>query len=179
MTSDNILVGSGRVHEGKAAITVWGDNDQTKLIDGARQMESLKAMVFDKETGISYEIELSSIRSLRTSQNQEYLVYNTEDIVMAKAVTQSNIQTDDLLLTCKPNPTTGETVIEYQVKDASFVSIKLYSMSGQLIKVLTEGDMTAGIHSLNFDGSRLANGVYNLQMIVGGKSVNRLLVVSK
>jgi len=139
----------------------------------------LKAMVFNKESGMSYDIELINIRSLRTSQNQEYLVYNTEDIMMAKAITQSSIQTDDLLLTCKPNPTTGETVIEYSVQYDSFVSIKLYSMSGQLIQILTEADMTSGFHTINFDGSRLANGVYNLQMIVGGKSVNRLLVVSK
>jgi pimeloyl-ACP methyl ester carboxylesterase len=178
-TQDNVLVGSGKVHEGKAAITVWGDNEQTEAIDGARQLEGLKAMVFDKESAMSYEIELSNIHSLRTSQNQEYLVYNTEDIVMARAVTQSSIQTDDILLTCKPNPTTGETVIEYQVKDQSFVSLKLNSMSGQLIQILTEGDMTSGFHSLNFDGSRLANGVYNLQMVVDGKSVSRLLVISK
>jgi ligand-binding sensor domain-containing protein len=178
-TSNNVLVGSGKVHNGKAAITVWGDNEQTEQIDGARQLEGLKVMIFDKESGMSYEIELSNIHSLSTSQNQEYLVYNTEDIVMAKAVTQSSIHTDDLSLTCKPNPTTGETVIEYSLEAAGHVSIKLYSMSGQLIQILTEAEMITGIHSLNFDGSRLANGVYNLQMIVDGKSVNRLLVVSK
>jgi photosystem II stability/assembly factor-like uncharacterized protein len=178
-TSDNVLVGSGKVHEGKAAITVWGDNEQTKQIDGARQLESLKAMVFDKETAMSKEIELSNVHSLMTSQNHEYLAYSTEDIVMAKAVSPSINNSDDLLLSCKPNPTTGETVIEYQVNDGFHVSIKLYSMSGQLIQTITDSDATNGLHTLNFDGSRLANGVYNLQMIVDGKNVNRLLVISK
>jgi hypothetical protein len=178
-TSDNVLVGSGKVHYSKAAITVWGDNEQTEDIDGAKQLESLKAMVFDKESAISYEIELANIHSLRTSKNQEYLSFSTEDIIMAKAVNSSINNADDLLLTCKPNPTTGETVIEYSLETNSFVSIKLYSMAGQLIQILTESENTAGFHTLNFDGSRLANGVYNLQMVVDGKSVNRLLVVSR
>jgi hypothetical protein len=178
-TSDNVLVGSGKVYNGKAAITIWGDNEQTKEIDGARELESLKAMVFDKGTATSYEIELGNIYSLLSDNTYEHLEYITEDIILAKAVSSSNYDADDILLTCKPNPTTGEAVIEYQIEDHSFVSIKLYSMTGQLIQTITESEATNGLHTLNFDVSILANGVYNLQMIVGGRSVNRLLVICK
>jgi hypothetical protein len=71
-------------------------------------------------------------------------------------------QTDILYLTCKPNPTTGVTVIEYNTETDGFVSIKLYSMTGHLIQILSEAEITAGSHSLNFNCSNLTNGVYNL-----------------
>jgi hypothetical protein len=178
-TSENFLVCSGKVHKGKAAITVWGDNEQTKLIDGAIDFEDLKAMLFDKESVMSYKIDFANIRSLRTDQNIDNLTYNSEDIILAKSVNNTGYSTNEMMLTCKPNPTTGETVIEYSIETDSFVSIKLYSMSGQLIRILTESENISGLHTLNFNGSNLANGVYNLQMFVDGLSVNRLLVVSR
>jgi hypothetical protein len=178
-TTDNVLVGSGKVHEGKAAITIWGDNDQTKMTDGARDYETLKAMVFDKTTAMSYEIELIDIHSLRTKKDIDNLKYQPEDILICRTAVQSTNITTELQLTCKPNPTTGETTIEYVLPESGYVSLKLYSMTGQLINTITESEATSGTHTITYDGSKLASGVYNLQMVVGGGKVNRLLVVSR
>jgi len=178
-TTNNVLVGSGKVHNGKAAITIWGDNDRTEIIDGALQLENLKAMVFEKESAMSDEIELSNIRSTITDQNTDYLTYKTDDIILATVLSLSKATSEDILLTCKPNPTTGETVIEYKIEKDGFVSLQLYSISGQLIQKISEAERASGLHTLNFDGTKLANGVYNLQMLVGNVSTNRLLVIRK
>jgi hypothetical protein len=113
-------------------------------------------MVFENnKSATSYEIELGNIHSLRTNQSHEYLSYKKEDIILARAITESSTDNDDILLTSKPNPTAGETVIEYSLETDSYVSIKLYSMSGQLIQTISEAEKTAGTHSLNFNGSTL------------------------
>ena len=90
---------------------------------------------------------------------------------------EESISIDDAdLIIVRPNPTSGETYIDFKLHESTYVSIKLYSMTGHLIQTISEAEMASGLHTINFDGSRLANGVYNLQMIVDGKSVSRLLV---
>jgi hypothetical protein len=178
-TSDNILVGSGKVHNGMAAITIWGDNDQTEENDGASNFEDLKAMAYDNHSGNSYEIKIGKIQSLLSNNSYDNLEFISEDIVLARAITEGNNQNDELLLNCKPNPTSGETIIEFSVKANNIVSLRVYSMSGQLIQTISESEITAGQHTITYDCSKLANGVYNLQMVVGDKIVNRLLVINK
>jgi len=178
-TSENILVGSGRVNEGKAAITIWGDNTQTEKIDGATDLESLKAMLFDERSGMSMDLELTGIQSMVSNEVFNELQYNAENIVYATSMIQSVTQTENMALTCKPNPTTGETVIEYNLQNNGYVSIKLFSMSGQLIQIIFDSEMKSGSHTIAFDGSKLANGVYNVQMVVDGMNLNRLLMISK
>ena len=178
-TTDNVLVGSGKVHEGKAAITIWGDNEQTKIADGAREYETLKAMVFERSSAKSYETVLKDIHSLRTKQDIENLQYQPEDIVLCRTAAQSTNITNEIQLICKPNPTTGETTIEYILPESGHVSLKLYTMTGQLISTITEAETTNGTHTITIDGSKLSSGVYNLQMIVEGVKLNRLLVVNR
>jgi len=178
-TSESVLVGSGKVYNGKAAITIWGDNEQTNIVDGASEFENLKAIVFDERSSESYEIELEDILSLHNNKTQDNLSYKSDDIILAKAAAQSKISSDDVVLTCKPNPTTGETTIEYGISETSIVSLKVYSVSGQLIQIISDGEMNSGLHSEVFDGSMLPSGVYTIQLLVNGVSVSELLVVRK
>jgi hypothetical protein len=69
---------------------------------------------------MSYEVELNNIRSMRNNEVIDNLSFTSDDIILAKAMTQSSTKADYVLLTCNPNPTTGEAVIEYQVKDQSY-----------------------------------------------------------
>lgn len=52
-------------------------------------------------------------------------------------------------------------------------------MTGQLIQIISEVGMTSGSHTIAFDGSKLANGINNVQLVLDGKSINRILVISK
>jgi hypothetical protein len=54
--------------------------------------------------------------------------------------------------TCYPNPFFSETNIKYQIKESSFVDISVYTLSGELIKVITHHQQKGGIHSIKWDG---------------------------
>jgi hypothetical protein len=86
---------------------------------------------------------------------------------------------DNDILVVRPNPASGETYIDYSIDKAGYVKIQLYSMAGQLIAILTESDENAGFHTISFDAGDLPSGVYNLQMVVGDKRINKMLVVRR
>jgi len=60
-----------------------------------------------------------------------------------------------------PNPFVLSTTIRFGVpNNNSFVSLKVYSLLGQEVAVLAEREFSRGMHSVTFDASRLANGMY-------------------
>ncbi len=68
-----------------------------------------------------------------------------------------------------PNPFNPSTSIPFQLKEAGYVSLKVYDMSGSLIKTLASDYRDAGSYEviwngLNNDGQQVASGQYILQM---------------
>jgi beta-N-acetylhexosaminidase len=59
-----------------------------------------------------------------------------------------------------PNPFNPATNILFSINHSSHVTIKIYNIMGQLIKSLVNGELKKGNYRLQFDGSRLASGVY-------------------
>ena len=68
-----------------------------------------------------------------------------------------------------PNPFNPSTSIPFQLKEAGYVSLKVYDMSGSLVKTLASETKDAGSYEviwngLNNDGQQVASGQYILQM---------------
>jgi glucuronoarabinoxylan endo-1,4-beta-xylanase len=59
-----------------------------------------------------------------------------------------------------PNPVDRSTQINFEIPKRSFVSLVVHNLLGQEVAVLAEKEFSAGIHSLTFDASNLANGIY-------------------
>ena len=51
-----------------------------------------------------------------------------------------------------PNPFNPETRIRFELPEKGRVKLHIYSVKGQLIRKLVEKDMTAGSHSVRWDG---------------------------
>lgn len=73
-------------------------------------------------------------------------------------------------LTNYPNPTTNNTTFEYDLPGSSDVSLKLYDISGKLIKVLYSGYQSAGKQSVSYDvtdtdGLKLQSGSYMYELV--------------
>jgi hypothetical protein len=80
-----------------------------------------------------------------------------------------------------PNPSSGNVVISFELKDPSGVSLKIYSQQGQLIRTLTEGKMDAGLQKLEcnkIDGSgySMKPGAYLVVLQVSGIQESRILI---
>jgi hypothetical protein len=59
-----------------------------------------------------------------------------------------------------PNPFNPSTKISFSLPEQGMVSLKVYDILGREAAVLIEGEMNAGNHSVVFDASALASGVY-------------------
>ncbi|MBI4546346.1 MAG: S8 family serine peptidase [Ignavibacteriae bacterium] len=59
-----------------------------------------------------------------------------------------------------PNPFNPTTSITYDLPQASIVSVKVFDVLGRKVAVLIDGEQTAGRHSMQFNASSLASGMY-------------------
>ena len=81
-----------------------------------------------------------------------------------------------------PNPFTGETVLKFSVPSKMNVKMSVYDISGRLVKTLTDGDVTAGEHTVTWDGkdsfSRdVSPGIYFVRMATPERSFQKKMVV--
>lgn len=59
-----------------------------------------------------------------------------------------------------PNPFNPSTLISYDVPQQSFVSLKVYNVTGEEISTLVNGIKEAGRYEVTFDASEMPTGVY-------------------
>ncbi|KAA3616800.1 MAG: T9SS C-terminal target domain-containing protein [Calditrichaeota bacterium] len=79
-----------------------------------------------------------------------------------------------------PNPFNPSTKINYHLAQNSFVSLKIYDVSGRLIKTLVNQQQNAGEQSVLFDGAGLPSGVYFYRLITSnGFSQSRKMLLLK
>jgi hypothetical protein len=70
-----------------------------------------------------------------------------------------------------PNPFMGSTTLSYNLPTSNFISLKIYDISGRLVKVIEEGKKKAGFYNLKWDGRddkkrTLPSGFYFLRFTV-------------
>ncbi len=82
------------------------------------------------------------------------------------------------LLQNHPNPFNPSTQISFSLAETSQVNISIYNALGQRVAELVNGNMTAGTHNVEFDGSSLSSGfyVYRLETPNYSKTMKMLLV---
>ena len=59
-----------------------------------------------------------------------------------------------------PNPFNPSTVIQYVIPRSAFVTLEVFDLLGRSVRTLVNGEQGFGPHSVRFDASGLASGVY-------------------
>lgn len=59
-----------------------------------------------------------------------------------------------------PNPFNPSTTIEFSLSRPQHATLVVYDMMGRRVKVLVDGVRAAGLHSVSFDASGIASGMY-------------------
>jgi M6 family metalloprotease-like protein len=83
-----------------------------------------------------------------------------------------------------PNPFHTSTMISYQLSQASFISLKIYDIAGELVTTLVNESQNAGMYHVYWNGQdsygrRVSSGVYFSCLNVRGTSVARQIVFLK
>lgn len=69
-----------------------------------------------------------------------------------------------------PNPFNPSTTIKYSLSENSYMTLKVYDVSGKLLSTLADGFTTKGTKSFNFDAKNLSSGIYFYNLIVQASS---------
>jgi hypothetical protein len=78
-----------------------------------------------------------------------------------------------------PNPFNPSSTIQYSIPQSELVIIKVYDMLGSEVATLTNEYKIAGTYEINFDGSRIASGVYFYQLRAGNFVETKKMVLMK
>ena len=77
-----------------------------------------------------------------------------------------------------PNPFNASTVARFELRDASYVTLAVYDITGREVAMLVEGYQPAGYHKVTFEAGDLSSGVYFAMLEAGGvKQVRKMLLV--
>ena len=78
-----------------------------------------------------------------------------------------------------PNPFNPSTSLDITLSNEGSVSIMAYNVMGQMVGTLHEGNMSAGNHTIAWDASSLASGMYIIKAEVAGNIVSKKVMLLK
>jgi uncharacterized protein (DUF1501 family) len=85
----------------------------------------------------------------------------------------SNVPDHYALLQNYPNPFNPSTTIRYELPQTASVLLEVFNTAGERVGVLEEGERDAGVHTTQFDASRLPSGAYFYRLRAGGFTETR------
>jgi hypothetical protein len=90
-----------------------------------------------------------------------------------------NIPTDYALYQNYPNPFNPSTTIKFGLLQDGIVILEVYNLVGEKVATLVNEELTAGYHTIDFNGSRLSSGIYLYKLSSGEFTSTKKFVLMK
>ncbi len=87
--------------------------------------------------------------------------------VIGNTVSRGEVSLEKTVMQCFPNPVDASARIEYNLEQATHVSIDLYDLLGRRVKTLFHGMKPGGHHQLIWEADNLPKGMYLLSLKEG------------
>lgn len=81
---------------------------------------------------------------------------------------QQFVSNDFILYQNYPNPFNSMTNVKVQMLKQGFAEVKLFDLTGRLVKILLKQNLNTGTKSIKFDLSNLSSGVYFYTLFIDG-----------
>jgi len=78
-----------------------------------------------------------------------------------------------------PNSFNPTTTIEYQLPEVSKVTMNVYDIIGREVATLVDGEIKEGYHTVTFDGSRYASGIYFVRITAQSNNAKPYVKIMK
>ncbi len=143
-----IVDGDGYTANHPLNFKIWKASDNTEYADVPFNLsnpggEALMTGLYPEEDGV---YSVASLKMTSAGLSNDQLITNTVAIY--------------------PNPFSNTIHIEYYLNETANVNISVYNSVGQEIATLMNRQQAAGKQNLQFDGSKLQQGIYNLKIMV-------------
>ncbi len=95
--------------------------------------------------------------------------------------TEKNLSSDNIALTCYPNPFTEKTTIKYTINEKCNTTVSVCDLNGRKIKTLFNNKFTIGNQKTTWDGTdqngkEVTNGTYLIRLQAGRQVTTRTVV---
>jgi hypothetical protein len=167
--SNDVLVGSGVMTDGNLGISIWGDDLSTEAIDGAVDGADLELRLYEGST--FRELTYSSLRGDGS--------YATDAMWVVELTGAKALPTEFGIESVYPNPFNNRTLVRFGLSDVSAANVRLYDLSGRLLRDISLGRLSVGGHTMTIDGADLSSGVYILELTAGANVSRRKLTLVK
>ena len=105
-----------------------------------------------------------------------------DSLICGLSIGIKEIQNSQILLPAimvYPNPLIRFTTIKYQIPVKCKVSLRIYDVSGRIVKTLVNEKENAGYHSVSFDTKGLKAGIYFAKLVAGDyKDTKKLTILT-
>jgi hypothetical protein len=96
-----------------------------------------------------------------------------------EATPETPVPTEYALDQNYPNPFNSTTSISYSLKEAGFVTLKVYNVTGQEVATLVAEKLTVGPHTASFTAENLPSGIYVYRLEVNDFTAQKKMVFLK
>jgi len=152
--------------ERSVGIGVWS---KIGFVNGYGNSNSPKQYLFTDEKLIGGSKFVYRLKQIDTDGQYEY----SEEIEV------EILPTEFALYQNYPNPFNPSTVIEYEVPENSFVSLKVFDLLGKELVTLVNEEKSAGSYNVKFNAGQLASGFYIYKIDAGNFTSTKKMLLLK
>ena len=107
--------------------------------------------------------------------------YTIDEVIAANAegYIETSMPVSFNLSDAYPNPFNPSTNLDIELSYESNVSVMVYNVMGQMVSVLHDGNMSAGMHSITWDASDLSSGMYIIKAEVANEVTSQKVMLVK
>jgi len=109
----------------------------------------------------------------------EHIMINKFEEVMPVEKEENILPSEYSLSQNYPNPFNPTTTIKYNIREISFVSLKVYDVLGKEVSILVKEEKPIGIHAIEFDATGLPSGVYFYRLEAGEINITKKMTLMK
>ena len=169
LSPDGVCVGVSTWEGGGTALTIWADDPVTPKIDGLRNGDPVSLVVWDEETqmllaadDVTLTYDPAFAPNGGFAHDALYIVASADDVP-----TPDEEREDVTLGTAYPNPVTQRAQIPFSLGVEADVTLEVFDVLGRRVAVPFQGHLWPGDHSVPFDATELAGGVYVYRLQAG------------
>ncbi len=157
-SSNGVLVGNARVEEKNLMIPIYGDDPDTKSIEGLKHGEKFYLKVYNKFSDKEYHADVAYNKAALFKQFDVYEILSIRHNV-------ENINSNDFVLYPNPSSSSVELIAFNNFSDN--IDFEIYNCNG--VKQKNEEYIKLGERHYKFNVANLNNGLYFLKIGEGSK----------
>jgi photosystem II stability/assembly factor-like uncharacterized protein len=168
---------SGVCHDSSGVLYSVGKTYCIKSTDGGNTWQNIMDSVFAAQTYIT------TMNSVSVDKSGFIWIAHGKGIITNSPLTgvsNNSLQPRSFKLEQNyPNPFNPSTLIRFTNPQHGFVTLKLFDILGREVRVIYQGEMTAGQHNINFYAGGLASGIYIYSLQINDQFICRKMTLLK